>query len=556
VLVIGGAAGYFLFVQGPGDGDRVSGEELRTYVEQQLTASGATFESVTYEGGSDTVRVTNLDAPNVIPFYKTFKVAKFEIRGGDKRALELLFDETKAKEAEGDDYRRIAKELRAEDVNFELDMSAMAKAAASASGEEGADTEVEIDRALGGLDISGSLKSYSIKDYAIKPTGEPISALFKMPDMSSPDAFNEYMSKAAKFASAQKYGPFEAVELKYNGTMEEAKLDASVDSMKSEGYSDGVLGKTEVGPTVINIGGEAIQEELGGSITASMESAVVESLDMAKMLVAMQDGSFIPKDPEKAPILNAWAPVFGDYKVTNVKVTVPKMGDFTLEELSASNVKNVAGLALGGRGELKNLVIPEAALADSGAKPVMEALGAKELRVNVSTEATFDEKDHVWDVSKFVIDVDKFGSLNTQFRFGGMNFLNDLVGMPAGEFVSSGMMNRVLQEMTFARLQLTYKDQGAVDYVLNSMAQQSGMDRAQLAQQYLQQFDAMRAQFGDIPALNELSTALAAFLNDPKSLTLKFNPQEPVPLGELSAMGMAAPAQLVEKLGFSASANK
>ncbi|MFP3942903.1 MAG: hypothetical protein ACLFWF_03365 [Alphaproteobacteria bacterium] len=555
-VVILAGAGYFIFMGGPG-GDRVSGEELRAYVENQLTEAGATFEAITYDGGSDSVTVTNLEAGNAIPFYKEFKVATVTIKGGDKTAFEMLIDGAAAEEAGSEDFLRVAKEMRAEDITFTLDAGSMAEAAAAASGEEqDAEIEAEIDKAVGGLKAGGSIESFSVEDYAVKPTGESLATLLEAPDLSSPEALNSFMARAGKFGAAQKYDRYEVKGLTYQVDAEEANLEATVESATSDGYDAGILGETEVGRTVIVVGGEAIQEELGGPVTASMEGAIVERLDMAGMLKAMQDGTLVPEDPEKAPLLSAWTPTFGDYKVSNVKVSVPGYGDFTLEELSADEVKNVAGLALGGKGTLKNLVIPASAFDNSEFKEVFDRLGAEELRINISSKSAFDEKENVWKMSKFLVDVEKFGSLNTEFRFGGMGFLEDMVGMPSDEFVSSGMMNRVLQQMTFQRLQLTYRDQGAVDYLLNSMAEQSGMERSQLVQQYVQQFDAMRAQFGEVQALNELSGALASFMQEPKSLTLTFDPEEPVPFGQVSAMGMAAPTQLIEALGFSAEANK
>lgn len=555
VLILAGA-GYFIFMQGPGDGDRVTGETLRSYVEQELTDAGATFQSVTYDDGSDTVTVAELDAPNVIPFYQSFKIAKFEIKGGDKRAFEMIIDEVKAKEAEGGDFMRLAKEMRAEGVTFTVDAASIAKAAAASSGQETSELEAEIDKAVGAATVKGSFDSFFVKNYAVKGTGKSVVAMMTLPDLSSPEAFNGFMAEAGKFAAAQKFDRYEVTGIKYSLNAEEVSIQATVDSIGSDGYDAGVLGKAEVGNTLITVAGDAIQEELGGPITVSMDSAIVERMDISDMLVAMQDGKLIPENPEKAPMLSPWAPVVGDYDVSGVKVSVPGMGDFTMEKLYAEDVKNVAGLSLGGKGGIKNLVIPGAALKDTGAKPVMDALGAEELRINGTADATFDEKKHIWDVSEFVIDVEKFGALDIQFRFGGMGFLNDLVGMPADEFASSGMMNRVLQEMTFDRLQLSYRDHGAVDYMLNMMAQQSGMERSQLVQQYVQQYDAMRAQFGEVEALNDLSKALATFLQEPKSITLTFEPDKPVPLGQLSAVGMAAPAQLVETLGFSVQANQ
>ncbi|MFW6027464.1 MAG: hypothetical protein ACOC91_01520, partial [bacterium] len=359
------------------------------------------------------------------------------------------------------------------------------------------------------------------------------------------------------FAAAQKYGRNEATGITFTYRVaEKFTTEINIESLVSDGYDAGVLDKSEMGPMTMVVDGKEIQEELGGAVTASVEGAMLERMDMAQMLVAMQEGSAIPESPEKAPILSPWGPTFGDYKVSNVKVSVPGVGDFTLEEWSTEDTQNVAGLPLGGKGKLKNLVIPGSAFADSEVKPVLDALGAEELRINISGASTFDKEDNVWDMSKFLIEVEKFGSLETGFRFGGMGFLNDLVGMPADEFASSGMQQRILQEMTFARLQLTYRDQGAVEYLLNSMAEQGGVERSRIAQQYVQQFDTLRAPFGEAPALDELSAALNTFLQEPESLNLTFNPEEPISLAELTAVGMAAPAQLVETLGFSAEANQ
>lgn len=552
VLVIAGV-GYFVF-SGGGPSDRVSGEPLRAYVEEQLKAHNVSFEAVTYDEGKDTVVVTKAVAPaGLIPFYKEFKAERIAIRGGDKRAFETVFDLEKNKKAaaDGADFLLLAKEFTIESASGAVDSEAMKGAMQAQTGPSGPGefAEVMIDSS-----ITVTFDSGSIKDYAVKPIGRsPFDLQF--PQDVTDENMRAFMVRAGEFISSFQYGAYELKGIKYSVVNPHVNVAVTLESVASSGFAEGRIDWAEAGPLDLKIGGEEVTSEAGGEITASIKSMRLDKMDMSKLIEAMKDGSIFPKDKDSAPILTEWSPVVGAYKVADVTVIVPGSGSFTLEELSASELKTYAGLTLGGNGALKNLVIPGTALADTGAKPIMDALGAEDLRINISAKAKFNEKKKVWDMSKFTVKVDKFGTLDTNFRFGGLGFLTDLVGMPANELVKGGMSERILSEMTFGRLVISYTDAGAANYALDMMAKQSGMERGQMAAQYVAQFDAMRAQFGEVPALNELSQSLSVFLQDPKSLTISFKPKEPVPLQTISAMGLAAPGQLATTLGMSSKAN-
>jgi len=117
------------------------------------------------------------------------------------------------------------------------------------------------------------------------------------------------------------------------------------------------------------------------------------------------------------------------------------------------------------------------------------------------------------------------------------------------------MLDDTLDNMIIHNMALSLDDDGFLDRALNAYAAQSGQDPQELRNQLtglLAMAPMMAAGSGIDPALlTEASTALSSFVTNPKTLTLKLAPAEPLAMSTLAEM--EDPSALTkEKLGFSA----
>lgn len=118
------------------------------------------------------------------------------------------------------------------------------------------------------------------------------------------------------------------------------------------------------------------------------------------------------------------------------------------------------------------------------------------------------------------------------------------------------MLGETLDNMVIHNMALSLDDDGFLDRAFNAYAAQSGQDPQELRNQVtglLAMAPMMGAGSGiDPQLLTEASTALSSFVTDPKTLTIKLAPAEPLVMSTLAEM--EDPSALTkEALGFSAS---
>lgn len=119
----------------------------------------------------------------------------------------------------------------------------------------------------------------------------------------------------------------------------------------------------------------------------------------------------------------------------------------------------------------------------------------------------------------------------------------------------SDMLGDTLDNMIIHNMELVVDDDGFMDRAFNAYAAQSGQDPQEIRNQLtgmLAMAPMMAAGSGiDAELLTEASTALSSFVSDPKTLTIKLAPAEPLAMSTLAEM--EDPSALTkESLGFSA----
>ncbi len=240
---------------------------------------------------------------------------------------------------------------------------------------------------------------------------------------------------------------------------------------------------------------------------------------------------------------------------------------FAIPSLDASVERNAAGQPVKYLTKPYTMSLTADADGELGSQLLqgLSVIGYESLELKGAGEASYDpDKDIVsFDAKSNYLELTD----GATFRFGGkiegysayskqaaQSF--DFADLAAGAEPDPMAMTEALGALTFHNFELSIKDDSLVNRVINAVATQSGQDPEQMKNQVAMGLGMapMMAQGSgvDMALVTEAATALSNFITDPKTLTFKLAPSEPLSVAAL--MENPDPAALTkDTLGFSAS---
>lgn len=209
------------------------------------------------------------------------------------------------------------------------------------------------------------------------------------------------------------------------------------------------------------------------------------------------------------------------------------------------------------------------ALPDPKSRATVQALGYEQITGNMQMEGSWNAQDGRLQLSKYDIAVDNAGKLGMTFDVGGYTpqFLTTMqeLSKKMGENqqdeehkAEALQMMNLLQALTLNGASIRFDDSSITTKILNFIAQQQGADPAQLKEQTktIIPFLLASSPIKDEALKKNIAEAVAAYLDDPKNLTIRANPATPQPFAILGALGQADPGSLPTALGLSVTANE
>lgn len=207
-----------------------------------------------------------------------------------------------------------------------------------------------------------------------------------------------------------------------------------------------------------------------------------------------------------------------------------------------------------------------------------KAMGIEKLNGSVNIDANWAMTDGDIDISNFVVNLDNLGTFNLTFGASGytaefveeLNRLNKLAPSPvdsgaaktpeqeAAESEQStqymmGLMG-LAQRMSIKGISLRFEDDSLTEKVLDYAGKKNGADAEQMKNTIKAMLPMMLAQWQLTSLQTTVPAAVNAFLDDPKSLTIKAVPPEPVAVPMLFGAIMN-PASLVDILSVQVTSN-
>jgi hypothetical protein len=208
---------------------------------------------------------------------------------------------------------------------------------------------------------------------------------------------------------------------------------------------------------------------------------------------------------------------------------------------------------------LSDLVIPEAALAMMDPSGQLKALGYSDITLNMTGEGELS------------VSGDNFGMTGTfgvsgkdmagfTFSYGASDIpiavMAELqTAQKAGRPPDFNMLMPQLMNVSLGGFKIRFEDASITKKVLPLIARMQGMDEAAMVANAGAMMQLSLMQLKNQAFTDQVVAAVNAFLKDPKSFTLSFQPAAPVKVQQLMTLDPGNPGAAVDVLGVSVTAN-
>lgn len=204
---------------------------------------------------------------------------------------------------------------------------------------------------------------------------------------------------------------------------------------------------------------------------------------------------------------------------------------------------------------LERAVIPVAGIEDEQLKANLEALGYREIALDVSLDGTWAPQSGDLDLRTVRVTGADMGTVSFSGQMGGLT--EELVArLQQDGDDQDELMGRLTTEVTVSSLELTYEDGSLVEKILRMVAEAQGTTADAFADQLGQMLPQMLSAIGNEAFESEVASAVGAFLRNPRSITLTADPANAVPIAQVLGAAMMSPGAIPTVLGVTVSANR
>ncbi|WP_187970466.1 hypothetical protein [Aquibium microcysteis] len=207
-----------------------------------------------------------------------------------------------------------------------------------------------------------------------------------------------------------------------------------------------------------------------------------------------------------------------------------------------------------------------AMVEDAQSKAVIDALGYQTLKGYIEMAGTYNPQDGRMVLDQYDTSIANAGTLGMTVDISGYTpqFIQALREMQAKMSASEGQdqsvqsmaMLGLMQQINLHGATLRFEDDSLTEKVLSFVAAQQGVQPADIKNQAKAVLPFALAQVGDPDLTATVSAAVNAFLDNPQSLEVSLEPENPLPFALVAASAMTAPQALPKQLGFGIVANE
>ena len=252
-------------------------------------------------------------------------------------------------------------------------------------------------------------------------------------------------------------------------------------------------------------------------------------------------------------------------KVQEARLRLGGVDVFSLSDLHFEMTEPTDGAAMEFTGAAEGFTLDLSLMEAEDQLAIVQALGYEQMEGYLEMAGSWNPQDGRTELSQFDMTVADAGTLGLSFDLGGYTpaliaSLRDLQKQisadPDGDNSAQGLaILGLLQQLSFHGAEIAFADDSLTGKVLEFVAQNQGMKASDVANQAKAVVPFALAQLNNPELTAQASQAVAAFLDDPRSLRITANPAQPVPFALIAATAMSTPAELTKSLSVTVSAN-
>lgn len=327
----------------------------------------------------------------------------------------------------------------------------------------------------------------------------------------------------------------------------------------------GVPQKTSLGNVTLS----EITEENGaytiGTVTLPNYSTTEEGATVDITGISLT-GLKLPAEGDTDPIAALML-----YESADMDSLTVRMGDktpFSMNQLHFEITPPADGKAMEFTGAAEKFSADLSVVDDAESKKTMEALGYQTINGYFELAGSWQPSDGRLELSQYDISIENAGTIGFTFDLGGYtpDFIKSMQEMqkemakqPAGgDNSAQGLaMLGLMQQLTFHSASLRFDDDSLTGKVLDFIAAQQGVKAADLANQAKAIVPFLMAQLNNPELTTQVTAAVSAYLDEPKSIEVSAEPENAVPFAVIMAGAMSpTPQDLVKTLAVTVTANE
>jgi hypothetical protein len=273
------------------------------------------------------------------------------------------------------------------------------------------------------------------------------------------------------------------------------------------------------------------------------------------------DGLVLPGDPA-TPFLLYDRAAMKTFNVSVAGAQVFAMNDYVADVTYTTPIDTVSFTSAA-----ESITVTVPATDAKSAETATALFGGPSVTGRMVMNGAWTNSNGRMELSEMSLDVPGSGKLNMAFSLDGytLQFMKTLQevteaasqgGNSEQAQAAQGMaMLGLMQQLSFVSTMIRYEDAGLATKALDEIAKQQGRDKAQIVNETKAIIPFGLAQLQKPEFSAAVTKAVSDFLDNPKSFTVKAAPAAPVPGALLMATGMGNPADLIDQLSVTVTAN-
>lgn len=276
-------------------------------------------------------------------------------------------------------------------------------------------------------------------------------------------------------------------------------------------------------------------------------------------------GVYLPNEPKPGTVESMM--IYESFTSGPVTATTDGKQVFALEGVDANLTAAEDQSKFDFDATVSGVNIDLGAAPDPKAQEAIQALGLQQINGEVTMKGSWTVADGKFELNEYAFDFDNVGRLDVNFSLSGytLDFIKAMQDASkaaeanpdkaAGAQAMMMSMMGLMQQLTYNGASIRFDDAGITAKALEFAGKQQGVDGKQMAESVKGMLPMMLGQLNMPDLQKQIESAVNAYLDDPKSLTVSANPAQPLPAPQIMGAAMGDPANLVKTLNVQVTAN-